>query len=173
MSKALFDDHLTEIFTALTDVYNIKASKAPRVIFSPWTGIGLHLIFDDDTPGLTDIVRTRAAALLQREMLQYYIFFDLDVDIPTPMAGAENVDSRTVTVDKSGMSEDQPLNDTITSITSPTEKRKEINTATDTNTRTTVDDNIKWSEYLKDLETFGTHIRRILSPLIEEFSEMY
>lgn len=173
MSKALFDDHLTEIFNALTDVYRIKAGNAPSAIFTPWTAIGLHLIFDDDTPQLDIVIRNRASALLQREMLQYYAFFDIETDVPVPVVKAENADTRTVSVERSGASEEQPLDSEISVINSPTEKRREISSATDANTHTTVEDNIKWANYLAELEAFGTHIRRILSPLIEEFSVMY
>lgn len=173
MSKALFDDNIENIRNAIVTTYGITNPSYATAAIAPLKGLGLHLIFDDDTPSLSNVIVNRASALLQTEMLQYYSFFDLERAIPVIKAGNNNTDTRTVTAEQFTASEDQPLNADIDRITSPTAKASNNASYTDTNTRVTVDDNIKWATYLKELEAFGTHIRRIISPLIEEFSEMY
>lgn len=171
MSKALFSDYYDVFVNTVKTRFGIKLTSPVQMIFDSWNDLDLHLIYEDNTSD--EVVKNAINRRLDSIILPYYKFFDLnDVDLVVGLESS-NSDTRTVTVKANNANEAQPINSSITDITSPTSKSAKVGEGMDTNTRTTVDDQIKYVDYLKEIKSFGYQIRKVLSPLIEELSVMY
>lgn len=173
MSKALFSDYRSLLVSAVERVYPKISTNSAYSIFLPWDDLDLHFIISDDVTGLSQIIANRATLLLQRSVLMHYKFFDFESDEIDTLFSISNVDSRVVNTSSSSAQEDQPINSSVDEITSPTAKQVGSATGTDTNTSDNINDQIKLAKYLSEIKSFSESIRAALSPLIEEFSEMY
>lgn len=170
MSRELFSAHKGDVIRTVAERYGITNDNLLSNIFDEWVELDFHWIFDEGVSSSTVIaaIQTR----LDNTILPYYNFFDKE-DLTQVTISAEGSDIRMVSVDSHNASEAQPINSIITEITSPTAKGARLANGTDTNTHSSVSDEIKYYEYLKEIKSFGYQIRKVLSPLIEELSVMY
>lgn len=173
MSKAQYRDYRSSLVAAVEQVYPMISTNSAYSLFLPWDNLDLHFIFDVDMSDLTQVIQMRAVELLQRTVMINSKFFNLSNTRFDSLFSLSNTDTRTVQVASSSAQEDQPMNSDVEDITSPTAKQVGSSSGTDTNTSENINDQIKLSKYLSEMKSFGTSIRTALSPIIEEFNEMY
>lgn len=173
MSKAQYSDYRSSLVTAVERVYPKISTNSAYSIFLPWDELDLHFIFSSEISGVSQLIVNRATVLLQRSVLMHYKFFDFENEEIDTLFSISNVDSRVVQISSSSAQENQPINATIDEITSPTAKQVGSSSGTDTNTSDNINDQIKLAKYLSEVKSFSSSVRTVLSPLIEEFSEMY
>lgn len=170
MNKALFSNYFDEIVNEITSKYSIVDSTTVDSVLYPWIELEYHLIFDEGVSN--NLVVQTCSRLLDNTILPYYKFFDKE-NVMNTNVSPEAVDTRTVSVDVNTASEAQPINNLITSITSPTSKGAKVASGTDTNSRSSITDELKYYDYLKEVKSFGYQLRKVLAPMIEELNVMY
>ena len=169
MSNALMSTYKSTFTKTINSRFGITSAYTNR-IFTDWVDMGFHLIFDVGTSAVT--IENTINRLLDRIILPYYKFFNAE-NVDEVEIEASGVDIRTIEVKVNNASEAQPINATITDISSPTSKTARVGGGTDTNKHTTINDTVKYVDLLRGVKSFGYQIRQALSPMIEELSAMY